>query len=370
MKPRHWKSFADQDADPKGAMTNGMSNGLIIQGYCLGVTEQPSFDFSGDPNLKTLQDQCNSTMKVAVDNANNYINTMQPDCLTTIDNMLHFIRLQNTRIDSYKNGDLTKQDLANELNEVISRGQSYQKTSVDLMNDFNTLRPKLATDSGNFKDLAAKVTAAITGDGGAVATLQQEVANLDTKIKELTASSVLGALAIVGGSILIGVGAATDVFTGGAATAAVVVGVGIVGAGIGTDVGSALGLAAAIKQKNQYLTEIHLYKAEATQANAVASHLGLLDAHAEDAVYALQKVAACWKTVGDSLGALVEDLNEDLSDDDLESLIEDYQADIKDLSARVQTIQDQFTGCSQPVNKSEAVDQLITDWANGLQKAA
>ncbi|CAE6837141.1 HBL/NHE enterotoxin family protein [Paraburkholderia nemoris] len=360
MKSRKWKSFADQGADPKGDMTAGMGSGLIIQGYCLAVTKEPSFDFSADPNLQDLQYQCNSAMNDAVNNANDYINTMQPDCMTILDAMLRFIRLQNARIQSYKNGDTTKEDLAKQLQEIANLRQDYQGSTNELITNFNNLRPKIGNNSGEFKDLAAKVNATVIGDGEAVAALQNQIADVDKKIKALTAGSVLDALGLPGDSCLIAIGAASDVFTGGAATGAVVTGVAIAGTGVSAS--SAVGLAAELKAKNILLAHINQYKAEAAQTNAVASHLALLNTHAEDAVQALQKVAACWKTVRDSLGDLVEELSEDLQESDLDSLIDDYTADITDVRIRVQNIQDQFAGCSQPTDKSRSVDTLLSDW--------
>ncbi len=85
---------------------------------------------------------------------------------------------------------------------------------------------------------------------------------------------------------------------------------------------------------------------------------------------AFQKVVTCWKTVGDNLGDFIEVLNEDISDNDLERLINEYMADITDLRHHVQNIQDQFVECSQLTDKSKSVDALLTYWVDGVKQAA
>lgn len=71
------------------------SQALIIQTYANSVNEQPAVDFSGDPSLKTYQDQINSGLTTAQNHANNYLNVIQPSIIENIANIANIANIGN-----------------------------------------------------------------------------------------------------------------------------------------------------------------------------------------------------------------------------------------------------------------------------------
>lgn len=365
MTVRKWHRF-DQSNDPNGPVTQSMSQALTVQNYCISVAQQPTYDFSDDPHLKPYQDPLNQLVKNAQDSANGYLNNTQPDCLSTLDNLVHFIDLQNTRIDEYTSGQITAKDLAAKLQQVQTiEVPKFQGQCNDLVNELNTFRTAVSGIESKFSSTVNDLNNAVSGDGGELQQLQSKVSDLDKAIAIASAGSVLGVLGILGGTLLIAIGAAGEVFTGGTSTALVAGGVALTGAGVAGETIATKSLIDLLNQKAQVLQEIAKIKYEVTQAHSSAGGLQALSDQAGQTATALQQMSNAWTTLGKKLQDIIDDLQ--LDDGDIKDEVADYKTDIGKLQQACQTIQDQFAG----VNKTNDGSKTVVDILNGqLQMAA
>ena len=141
MTARKWHRF-DQSNNPLEPTKQSMKQALTVQTYCISVAQQPKYDFSDDADLKKFQDPLNQAVVDAQNSANGYLNNTQQGCLTTLSNLIHFIDLQNTRIERYKTGEISAKDLADLLQKVhdavVPRYQAQCDELVKELGDFRS----------------------------------------------------------------------------------------------------------------------------------------------------------------------------------------------------------------------------------------
>ncbi|WP_395681449.1 HBL/NHE enterotoxin family protein [Inquilinus sp.] len=359
MTVRKWHRF-DQSNDPNGPVTQSMSQALTVQTYCISVAQQPTYDFSEDEHLKQYQDPLNEMVKNAQDAANGYLNNTQQDCLTTLDNLVHFIDLQNTRIDEYTSGQMTAKDLAAALQKVQTvMAPKYQGQCNDLVKELDDFRSSVSSIESKFSNIVNDLNNAVSGDGGELTKLQDQVSGLDKEIALMSAGSILSMLGMLGGALMIAIGAAGEVVSGGASTALVAGGVALAGASTAGEVEAGKSLISLLNQKAELLKDIADIKYEVTQAHSSAGGMKALSDQAGQTVTALQQMANAWTTLSKKLQDIIDDL--DMDSGDIKSEVADYKTDIGKLQQACQTIQNQFAG----VNKTNDNSKTVADILNG-----
>ncbi|KFF65217.1 hypothetical protein IW01_18660 [Pectobacterium brasiliense] len=361
MKTQHVLQYVDmrQRADQQiNDSNNQVSSALIVNGYCLALTEQPKFDFSADPHLKGLQKDLNDSLADAINHANDYINNVQNQCLVTLNNLLDIFNRTDETIKLYPNS-IAREDVIESINSIHKKCGVYQKQSEDYKKQCDDFRENITNSSGDFSGANDKVQAAVTGDKGEITDLNNQVADLDKRINELTAGSVLSAIGILGGAVLICVGAATEVFTGGAATAAIVVGVGVVGTSIAGEAASTISLVDCYKQKNTLLAEIYSLKQESSQATAVNGQLLSLVQHANDAATALVDISKQWTDLASSLKILNQNLSDADSDENFTEHLIAYKSANQPIEDSAKILKSQYMQVQPTTDKTTSVsDQL------------
>ncbi|MBA5235539.1 alpha-helical pore-forming toxin family protein [Pectobacterium aroidearum] len=361
MKTQHVLQYVDmrQRADQQvNDNNNQVSSALIVNGYCLALTEQPKFDFSADPHLISLQKDLNDSLADAVNHANDYIDHVQNQCLVTLNNLLDIFNRTDQTISLYPKF-IAREDVIESINSIHKKCGVYQTQSESYKKQCDDFRENITNSSSDFSGINKRVQAAVEGDGGEITDLNNKVAEIDKKINELTAASVLSAVGILGGAVLICVGAATEVFTGGAATAAIVVGVGVVGTGISGEAASTISLVDCYKQKNKLLAEIYSLKQESSQATAVNGQLLSLVQHANDAATALVDISKQWTDLASSLKILNQNLNDADSDDNFTEHLIAYKSANQPIEDSAKLLKSQYMQVQPTTDKTTSVsDQL------------
>lgn len=280
------------------------SQAAIIHAYALSVQNQPPMDADTLPDFRSYIEEFNKALQSATNHADYYLNTLESNMIMDIGNIATHIR----NFESYASVILQNnnyQDTIDYLNALQKQANSYQTTSQNIANDLSTLSGKLATDSKNFSSTASDFQNAIVSEKDKVKSMEQEIDTLQQQVNQANEEAALGVLGILGGALLIIVGAVGEVFTDGLSTVAILGGAAIIAAGAAADADAAAKLASLSKKKGQLLTEIHDIQAEVGQVIGIKKGYASLSAHAAKAASAAQDVANAWNLLGSATQSLI-----------------------------------------------------------------
>lgn len=191
---------------------------------------------------------------------------------------------------------------------VQDRASQFRSDAGYLATDLTKLRDGFNKDASNFSEYTRKMNSLVEGDEGLLSSLERQIVGIDSKISGLIASTVLSGLGIVGGAVMIFVGAVTEIVSGGASTALVLGGGAVLLSGIGGTVGSAVTLSNLINQKGKLLRDQASLKAEVRFVQGLSGQFAGLQSGAEGAALSAQQMANAWGGLGAHLGNLIGDL--------------------------------------------------------------
>ena len=336
------------------------SQALIVQSYSLSTIKQPKVDFSGFDKLKTIGVDINNGLTSATNNGNYYLNTLQPAMIHTITDLDAYFNLNNALAVALNPSTPAATAIA-QLQAVQKEVTGYQQKSNKLVTDLQSFRTKLSTDSSNFKGYTTKLNSIVNGDNGVLSSINDQLGNIDGKIDGAIAGTVLSGLAIAGGVFMIAVGGIADFVTAGASTPLVVAGIGVVAAGVGGEVASAVILANLIKEKNTLLTQKSQLKSEVNLVTGVSSGLESLYKQASSATEATQQMANAWNTLDGHLGNMISEVQSGQTTvDSIRNLFQiAAQGTVKDIQQDANTIKGQLNGVSVKSDASGNVADMV-----------
>ena len=195
-----------------------------------------------------------------------------------------------------------------QLRVLQSQSSQYQTHAKDVVASLTSLNTDLSTDAGNFSQIVNDLNTAVNGDNGVLKQIKGELSDIQGKIDGAIAGIALSGLAIVGGVFLAAVGGVADFVTAGTTTPLVVAGIGIVAAGVGGEVASAITLKNLNDQKAHLLKQKDSLKAEVHLAQGISSGYQSLSTQLGNAITAAQGMANAWNSIDSDLGSLVSDL--------------------------------------------------------------
>lgn len=358
--------------DSLKAMDTGIkgqsSQALIVQSYSLSSIAQPHVDFSGFDKLKQINVDINNGLDTAKTNGNYYLNTLQPSMITTITDLDAYFNLNNALAQALNPN--TPADLAIQQLKAVQQSVTGYKSKTDkLVIDLQSFRTKLSTDASNFKGYTTKLNSIVNGDQGVLSEINDQLDSIDSKIDGAIAGTVLSGLAIAGGVFMIAVGGIADFVTAGASTPLVVAGVGVVAAGVGGEVASAVILGNLLKEKGNLLTEKSQLKSEVNLVTGVSSGLDSLDKQASSAAEATQQMANAWNTLDGHLGNMISEVQSGQTTvDSIRNLFQiAAQGTVKDIQQDSTTIKGQLAGVKITTNTGGNVADMVL---NDAKKAA
>lgn len=361
------------------------SSGLVVQAYCTQIMQQPSFVIPNTDTLTNFPD-INGNLNIARENAHYYLNTVQPMIIGVISEtgaysqqFKGFQPLIIQRLDDWKNGSTQGRTdalaLINQLKNDVDLKTASAKKVADEIGNFRT---KLNGDISNFNTAITQATTLIQGtdgDGGALASLNDQLSDLDGKIAGASVGVALSGLTIIGGGLLIATGAIATFITAGTSKPMVAAGVAIVVVGAAGLTASSIVLANLISTKSNLLQQKQQLKDSVTFLTSLKSSLDPLNNLAQNASNEVNNMYNAWTFLGKNLGQVSSSLENADKYSQLPITVQAYlntaygQWDAVDQS--IETIQNQMTGVTVETPK-DANGNLVslTDTLNKLQKAA
>lgn len=336
------------------------SNALIVQNYALSVLAQPTVDLGGYSGLVQYQTEINKALGDAKDSAHNYLNVVLPKAIVTISDIDSYFQTQVALTQAVAPGTDAQTAIAL-LKAVQDQSTEFQAQAAGVTTDLQKLREQFGRSSADLSKGAHDLSIAVDGDNGVLASISSQLSDIDGKIDGAITGVVLSGLAIVGGIIMVGVGALAEAVTGGLATALVVGGIAVTAAGIGGEVGSSITLANLLDLKGNLLSERARLNAETTLAAGLSSGLSGLSASASAAATAAQSMANAWSLLGGDLGNLITDLQKGQTTVDALRLLfaTAAQGEVKVVQDDVKVIRNQLAGVNPTVDTSVTAGTLI-----------
>lgn len=361
------------------------SSGLVVQGYCTQIMQQPSFVIPNTDTLKNFPD-INGNLTIARGNASYYLNTVQPMIIGVISETRAYSQqfkgfqpLIIQRLDDWKNGSTQGRTdalaLINQLKNDVDLKTASAKKVADEIGNFRT---KLNGDISNFNTAITQATTLIQGtdgDGGALASLNDQLSDLDGKIAGASVGVALSGLTIIGGGLLIATGAIATFITAGTSAPMVAAGVAIVVVGAAGLTASSIVLANLISTKSNLLQQKQQLKDSVTFLTGLKSSLDPLNNLAQNASNEVNNMYNAWTFLGKNLGQVSSSLENADKYSQLPITVQAYlntaygQWDAVDQS--IETIQNQMTGVTVETPKDANGNPVsLTDTLNKLPKAA
>ncbi|MEZ4849373.1 MAG: HBL/NHE enterotoxin family protein [Bacteroidia bacterium] len=245
----------------KFAIEGSGSAGLLVQSYCVGILQQPNFVLT--PDLTTKLPPINDFLKTAQDNADNYLNNIQPKMIRTINDVggysgqfEAFVNPIFQLVDQWKNGNDDAKIQALQLFESLQNEIEVKKRSVIVVEgDLTKFLSSLNTDVSNFSSAFNRASIVIGGNSGAIAEFSKNIADLDKQIGGAAAGVALSALSLIGGIFVIYIGGIISALIAGAGTPLIAVGVGLTIAGTGSLIASSHGVSRFSQSQGDLITQ-------------------------------------------------------------------------------------------------------------------
>lgn len=290
------------------------SNVLTMDLYALTILKQANANFEGITTIDdTLKGKIIQHQKVARGNANEWLDGLKPQLISTNQNIISYnTQFQNyydTLVAAVDNKD--KDTLTDGLTRLYS-SISENKAEVDkLVADLKAFRSKMTSDTQSFKDDANQITSILASQDAGIPLLEKQIsANMESINKNnailisASVSTALGPMAIIGGVALIATGV-------GAKAGAVLITVGV-GA-------TALGVTGVVLAKQeidraqgdiQKLTgDISNIKLQVVGLTNLKKQTESLTETIDIAIDALQNISNQWQTMGSKYNSLLKNVN-------------------------------------------------------------
>lgn len=332
--PKYINSLGPENM--KQSLKETGSHMLLLDIYANTIIQQPLINFEQIPfeNEEILINRIHYHQKQANENAQYWINHLKSQIIQTnqltLDYQKKFQNYYQVMSDSLNNKDkrIFKEGLEN-LVQTLSKNREKVTTVIDNLNEFQT---KLLIDNQGFNADAEQLEASLAGQDAMIPQIIMEIDSLNMVLqnhwKQVTYSGIGLGFAILGGIVVISIGAAIIVMTGGIALPVV----GVLGAGLAMSLAGSLAAGYALnknlsairivnekirvlmEQKNGAQQASISIKFATTQVNTLAQTINL-------AITSLTQLKNKWTIMEEKYNSLLYDVD-DLS---IQSLKEDLE---------------------------------------------
>lgn len=342
------------------------SQGLIVQGYCNSVLQQPSVDLKSTPSLNKFETSINGGLVIAKGHADDYLTNIQPLIIDSVSDMSNYFRVYSAVATTLAK-NTNEKDWIRSLNTMKDRSTQYEVNSKSIVNKLIVLNSNLGVDSSAFARMVSDLNAAADGDDGILKSIDGQLGTLQGQIDGCIAGMALSGLAIIGGAIMIGIGAIGEIFTGGAATALILGGVAVVAAGVGGEAGSAITFQTLNNQKNDLLVQQASLSSEVQLALGLSTGYTGINSQAKAAMSAATQMSNAWGTLKGELSNLIMNLEDGITSTDFmrEIFLTAANSTIPDVRRDIDNIKTQMAGTRVLVAPQ---GQRIGDFAVSLSK--
>ncbi|WP_243522905.1 HBL/NHE enterotoxin family protein [Bacillus pseudomycoides] len=322
--------YSEYSLGPDGlrdAMERTGSNALVMDLYALTIIKQANVNFNGittvDDSLKT---KVVHHQNVARGNANQWLDTIKPQLISTNQNIINY----NTKFQNYYDTLVTAVD--NQDKATLTKGLTRLSASITenkekvdkLVEDLKKFRNKMTTDTQNFKGDANQLTSILASQDAGIPLMQNQITTYNEAIGKYNAiiigssvATALGPIAIIGGAVVIATGAGTPL------------GIGLIAGGAAAIGGGTAGIVLAKKELDNAQAEIQKITGQISQAQLQVAGLTNIKNQTEYltntidvAITALQNISNQWYTMGSKYNSLLQNV-ESISPNDLVFIKED-----------------------------------------------
>ncbi|PEY43847.1 enterotoxin [Bacillus cereus] len=322
--------YSEYSLGPDGlrdAMARTGSNALVMDLYALTIIKQANVNFNGittvDDSLKT---KVVHHQDVARGNANQWLDTIKPQLISTNQNIINY----NTKFQNYYDTLVTAVD--NKDKATLTKGLTRLSTSITenkekvdkLVEDLKKFRNKMTVDTQNFKGDANQLTSILASQDAGIPLMQNQITTYNEAIGKYNAiiigssvATALGPIAIIGGAVVIATGAGTPL------------GIGLIAGGAAAIGGGTAGIVLAKKELDNAQAEIQKITGQISQAQLQVAGLTNIKNQTEYltntidvAITALQNISNQWYTMGSKYNSLLQNV-ESISPNDLVFIKED-----------------------------------------------
>lgn len=318
---------------------------LIIQAYANSVKEQPKVDFGGQDHLKIYEKQINDKLATAQVHADNYLNVIQPQIIQNITNIGNYYALHNAVPSTLPEGS-TEEQWIEVLTALQVQADEYRMDADGIVIILRTLRDDLTIDTASFSATVNDLNVVVNGDNGILAADAKQLSDIQGKIDGAIGAIVASGLGIVGGVVLICVGAFATCVTGPAATSCVIGGITLVVAGVGGEIAAGITLKNLNDQKANIISEEAKLTEEVKSATAISSGYQGLLSQVKNAVDAASAMENAWLFLSNDLKSMVNDLRNGIkkSGDIRKIFLTAADTEVKVVIQDIETIKGQMAG--------------------------
>lgn len=349
------------------ATRDQLSKGMVLQNYCNSVLQQPSVDFSSDPDLAQIQEKINNGLAAAKDHATSYLSTISPNILNALSALNNYFTLYSSVPATLPEGSTVDQWISSLL-AVKKVSEDNLRDCNIILNSLQILNTDLRNDSASFSQIVQTLNSLVNGDNGELENISSQLKSLDSQIAGSIVGTVFGGLGIAGGVFMIVVGSVADFVTAGTNPELVIGGVATVVAGVGAEAGTIVTLVSLYKQKADLLTQQSKLRAEVNLVTGIDSAYGQLSNQVTAAVTAADYMQSAWKLLSEDLDSMIQDLQFGiLSTDTVRTMfLQEANTDIQRLLEDITVVKAQMAGIV-PVNVPKGTN--IAEYLNNLNDA-
>ncbi|OIQ27000.1 MAG: hypothetical protein BM564_13555 [Bacteroidetes bacterium MedPE-SWsnd-G2] len=342
------------------------SQALIVQAYCNSVLTQPDVDFSGDSNLSSMQQTINLNLGKAKNHANNYLNSLQPTMLQNLSDLSNYYNLHKSVPDAIPVNS-TEESWINALTAVKQNSEAYLRRSKQLTLELNAFSSNVKEDAKSFSSILTQLNNLVNGDNGELEQLNSELSSIDTEIASEITASVFEGLGILGGVVMIIVGAIEDFVTAGTNPELVIGGVVAVVAGVGGEAATIVALANAYNKKGELIRTKTMLTNEVKLVTGINAGYTKLGHQVANAAMASEAMTHAWQAINTDLENLIHDLQTGIltSGDVRKLFIDEANSDINLLLSEIEIIKSQMAGIKlTKVPKTQRLAHFLTNHLN------
>jgi non-hemolytic enterotoxin B/C len=345
----------------EGGLNQG-SYAALVQGYSLSILAQPQVDLTKFPALKVHEANVNNGLAHAKIHATTYLNEILPAMIITITDLDAYFNLQNALPNALRPG-MPAEAAVRLLHSVQGQVETYRSRSDRLAGQLRQLAQNITSNQESFATFVTAMNTAVKGDNGILKSITNELNGYDKQIGGLSAGIALGGLAAIGGVLVIIAGAVGTPFTAGGSTPIIAGGVALLALGAGAVAGSAIGLAAVLRQKSDALQRQAQLNEQVTVATSMSTAFQSFATNAGQAANASQMMANTWTLLGGDLGSLITSLESGQTDVDAlrELYVEAAKGNVATIKQDIQTIRGQLIGVKRIENPNKGVEDIVME---------
>ena len=285
-----------------------VASGIVLQGYCNSTLQQPDIDLSSVSDLENLQNGINAGLATAKQNANTYLNAINPRVISSLSDLKSYFTIYSSVPVTLPEGASVEEWVAI-LAVLKNVSEANLRNSTSIVEALKNLREALKADAKTFSNLAEDANDALAGEEGALQSISDDLKAVDRAIRVQIAATVAEGLTIAGGVFVIGIGATGFLLTGGASTELVIGGVVATAVGTATLAASSLEISKLNQEKRDLLQKESTIHAEINLLTGIDSALENLSDQAETAAVATESMVVVWQDLLEEIERLISDLN-------------------------------------------------------------